>query len=207
MDTGIGEVSPEPDSGQSPSQSTRLCQACLSVLAQDDLEVERDYPHHSTLKAFVEASDMRCYVCSWLLSQVHEDDQSILRQLAEGIVPHHWPKIVEKGETTDTGAPDPRAELKDRLRKVIGTSGETVSWVSFMTMRIEAPADSEGGCKISAYLNPSYEGYFPLHGRIHDILLKNYWIVLSINSVWEDKLIITSYKGKSILTQTLTRWN
>lgn len=211
MDTVTGETSPESGSEQPSSQPTRLCQACLSVLARDNLEVERDYPHHSTLRAFVEASNTKCYVCSWLLSQVWEDYRNTLGQLAEGITPHYM--IVEEGETTDTGASDLRAELIYQLRKVNAfqkvneTSGESVSWVSFTTMRIEAPASYESCCKISAYLNPSYEGYFPLDREIYNRLLRDYWLRLAINSVWTNKLIITSYEGESILTLTITRWN
>lgn len=170
MDTVIPEISPESGRGQSSSQPTRLCQACLSVLARDDLEVGRDYPHHSTLKAFVEASDMTCYVCSWLLSQIWVKHRNILGQLAEGTTPHHM--IVEEGETTDTGASDPRAELIDRLRIGNEMSGESVSWGSFTTMRIEAPDIYESCYQISAYLNPSYEGYFPLERGAYDTLLK-----------------------------------
>lgn len=203
MDTVTGEILSESGSGQSPSQSTRLCQACLFVLAQDNLEVRKNYRHHSTLRAFVEASNMRCYVCSWLLSQVHEDDRSVLVQLAEGIIPHHM--IVEEGKTTDTDASDPRAELIDRLRYFNEEESEGVSWVSFTTMRIEAPTDCEGCYKISAYLNPSYEGCFSLDRGVHDTLLKNYWIARSVNRVWSEKLVITSYEGKSILTPIITR--
>lgn len=205
MDTVTNVISPKSGSRQSPTQSTRLCQACLSVLARDDLEVERNYPHHGTLRAFVEASDMRCYVCSWVLSPLPENGQSILRLLAKGTNPHHM--IVEEGKTTDPGASDPRAKLIDRLRKIIGARGESVSWVSFTTMRIEAPTDFEGYRKISAYLNPSYEGYFPLDWVFYDDFLKDYWIRLSINSLWTKKLIITSCEGESILTLTITRWN
>lgn len=203
MDTLTSEISPNSGSGPSPSQPTRLCQACLYVLERDNLEVQKNYPHHNTLRAFVEASNMRCYVCSWLLSQVWEDSRNILGQLAEGIIPHQM--IVEEGETTDTGASDPRAELINRLRNINGEGSESVSWVSFTTMRIEALAESEGCCKISAYLNPSYEGYFPLDGGLYDTLLKDYWIKLSVKSVWTNKLIITSYEGKAILTLTITR--
>lgn len=203
MDTATSEISPNSGSGQTPSQPTRLCQACLSVLTRDDLEVGKDYPHHSTLRALVEASNTRCYVCSWLLSQLWEYDQNVLRQLAEGRTPHHM--IVEEDGTTNTGASDQRTELIDHLRDAIGKRGESVSCISFTTMRIEDPFIYETCHKISAHLNPSYEGYFPLDREVYDTLLKNYWQRLSVTRIWEDHFIITSYEGKSILTPTITR--
>lgn len=202
MDKMAGGISPKSDSGQSASQP-RLCQACLSVLARDDCEARRSYPHHSTLRAFIEAaSNIRCYVCSWLLSHLDEDEQIVLRRLAEGITADDM--IVEEDENTDTGVSDPRAELLDCVRDVIGTWDESVSGVSFTAMRIGALDDSEGCRKISVYLSPSYEGYFPLDTGVYDNLLKKYWKSLAVDRVWDNKLIITSHEGKPILTLTTT---
>lgn len=200
MDTVTGEISPEPGSRQSPSHSTRLCPACLSVLARDDLEVDRNYPHHDTLRAFVEASDMRCYVCSWLVSKLCEHAQSILRRLAKGTNPHHL--IVEEGETTDTGASDRRVRATDHLRDVNELCAQTVPWVSFTTMRIE-PAFGGSCYKILALHNPSYKGYFLLDAEDYDFFRKDY--LGEFSSVWRERLIIISYEGISILTLTITR--
>lgn len=206
MDKVTGEISPKSGSGQSATKPSRLCQACLSVLGRDGCELNKSYPHHSTLRAFIEAaSNMRCYVCSWLLSQVHEDDQSILRRLAEGITPDHV--IVEEDESTDTGVSDSRAELLDDVRNAIGTWSNSISRVSFTVIRIGILVIPNRYRSISVYLSSSYEGYFPLNTGVSDSSSKKCWQKLALNGVWVNKLIITSQEGKSILTPATTRHN
>lgn len=193
MEHTTDKNSPTSGSGQSTSQPSRLCQACLSVLKRDGLELETYYPHHSTLRAFIEASKIRCYVCSWILSQVPENDQRILERLAQGKAPDYM--TVEEDENTDTGVSDPRAKLRDCLRDRFGAWDESVSWDSFTAMEIRPWVGSQDCRRISVYLNPSHEGYFPLDTRVHDTFLSNYWKALAFKCVWRDKLFVASHEG------------
>lgn len=113
--------------------------------------------------------------------------------------------IMEDDETTDTGVSDPKAELRDYLQDILGEWTESVSGETFTTMRIEAPDEFDNFCSISAYVNPSYEGCFPLNTGKYDTMLKDYWKKLSSNGDWECKFIITSDAGKSILKLTSAR--
>lgn len=70
-----------PGEMHSSSQLSRLCHACQSVLTRDDLQVDKNYPHHISPEAFVEANRMKCYICSHVftsLGSVLEDIQEIL---------------------------------------------------------------------------------------------------------------------------------
>lgn len=204
--TGVTN-SPKSDCGQSASQPSRLCQACLSVLERDGLELGTCYPHHSTMRGFVEASNTRCYVCSYLLSRLQrhwpQSLRVILEQLAEGEALDRI--FVEEDEDIISGVSYPRADLRSCLRDVIETWDESVSWVSFTVMRIEARVGSEDYRRVSVYLNPSHEGYFPLDTGVYDNLLWDYWRFLATRMPWTDRLLLTSHEGISILTLTTPR--
>lgn len=203
--TGVTN-SPKPGCGQSAGQSSRLCQACLSVLEQDGLNLGIFYPHHSTMRDFIKASNTRCYVCSDLLSRFQKlwpQLMVIFEQLAEGEALDRI--FVGKDADKIRSVSDSRAELRSCLRDVIETWDESVSFVSFTVMRIKARVGSEDYRRVSVYLNPSHEGYFPLDTGVYDNFLWDYWRFLATRELWHDRLLLTSHEGISILTLTTTR--
>lgn len=164
-------------SSQSSSQPPHLCQACLSVLERDNLELKKVYPHHPSVKAFIEACSMKCFICSNLLSKLDIDDQENLMLLAEGKVPdrkiankmiRHWEDLSEFREKYS----DP-VERDSRFRK---NYGEPSSWISFTMMDLTHWwPKSRGPHNIQIQLNPMYEAYHPPHLSAYRSSLKTLW--------------------------------
>lgn len=164
-------------SGQSPRQLSRLCQACLSVLTSENLELREVYSHHNDLKGFVVASRMRCYICSWLFAALSQDSQERLGLLAEGRLPGD---MVVRGANLIDGRDfsDERAKLSDFIQKNVTPSmrkkpSEDETGASFTVMEIEPRPWIPK--TISVLLNPSYEGYFPLLIPVYDGWLRELW--------------------------------
>lgn len=160
-------------SSQSFSQPPHLCQACLSVLERDNLELKKVYPHHLSVKAFIEACYTGCFICSNLLSKLDIDDQENLMLLAEEKVPdrkiankmiRHWVDVSEFREKYS----DP-VERDARFRK---NYGEPTSWISFTMMNL---TQWLGYFNIQIQLNPMYEAYHPSHLSACRSSLKTLW--------------------------------
>lgn len=183
MDTG--ENSCASGTSQASSQPPHLCQACLSVLKRDNLELKKVYPHHTSVKAFIEACYTRCLICSNLLSKLDIDDQENLMLLAEGKVPdrkiankmiRHWVDVSEFREKYS----DP-AERDARFRK---NYGEPTSWISFTMMNL---TQWLGYFNIQIQLNPMYEAYHPSHLSAYRSSLKTLWKTVSMDWMMESK--------------------
>lgn len=178
---GTDQNSSASGSCRSFSQPPHLCQACLSVLERDNLEIKEYFPHHTSLEAFVEACFTRCSFCSYLLSLLDNDDQNNLMLLAAGKVPgrNAINKQVKHGddvsEFTETHS-DPverDALFRDQF-------GQTTSWASFTMMQLTgwlpwAVGPHGNYWRVQVKLNPLYEGYIPPHLTAYRSPLKQLW--------------------------------
>lgn len=176
MDIVTGEPGRASDSGQSTSQSSRLCQACLSVFMRDELEVGFDYfPHHSSLDAFIEAAQARCYICSSVFLSLPSDKQESLRLLASGKEPNQT--SLEKkqlGTGINSFSPEKhmhsfRDDLEGRLLR------GRMRFVSFTGMGFFWPSRDDP-VDIRVRLNPLYETYFPPQMAATRDSLRKMWV-------------------------------
>lgn len=195
MDTVTGESGRATVSRQSTSQSSHLCQACLSVFERDDLESRPYcyYPHHSNLDNFIEAAQARCCVCSPMFSSLPIDKQESLRLLAAGIEPDGHPvqslqktrlETVFESFSPETDANSLRCFLESQV------SLAPKDFVSFTRMWFSSP--SPRALVIRIGLEPLYETFFPPEmGRYSDSLRKMWMNVADYLSFGEsDPLII-----------------
>lgn len=160
-------------SGQSRGQPSHLCQACLSVLTRDDLELNKLYPHHKDVKALVEASRMRCYICSWLLVNLPTDAQEGLDLLAEGKMPDDT--VVQEARPISRFTSDTRGGTLDYIQNYTrGKLGEGEFWVSFTNLKIVKLFRRSP--EVAFCLNPLYDGYIPSTTRVYDTWLSNIWL-------------------------------
>lgn len=160
------------DNGQLRSHPSHLCQACLSVLASD-VKSERVHPHHIDLKDFIEASEIKCYICSWLFTNLSTSSQDNLLLLARE-------NISAQAIASEAASRQPilRAELLNNIRNGAIESKwyEGVSWASLTSMKVEH--HSEKYLSISVLLNPFYEYYFPSTTRFSDSWLRDVWAIV-----------------------------
>lgn len=177
---------------RSSSQPSHLCQACLSVLARDNLELTKWYPHHSSLDSFIETSHTRCYVCSYLFSSLDIDDQQNLKLLATGKVPDQ--KAVNKKVIVGSDFSDFRETHPDPVKRDASfreSFGQTTSWVSFTMVKLTqweawGPLDANNPrdaayWQIQVRLNPMYEAYVPPHLKAHRSSLKELWTTVGFD--------------------------
>lgn len=191
-------------SSRSSSQPSHLCQACLSVLSRDSLELTKWYPHHRSLDSFTEASHTRCYVCSYLFSSLDVDDQENLELLAGGRVPDRKAidkKVIVGSDFSDLTETHPDPTKRDAYFR--GSFGQTTSWVSFTMMKLKqweawGPLDANNPrhaayWQIQVRLNPMYEAYIPTHLKTHRNSLKELWktVGFSLSSTAHAPLILT----------------
>lgn len=156
--------------GQPSHQPSHLCQACLSVLASD-VKIEKVYPHHIDLKDFIEASQVKCYICSWIFTHLPSSSQENLLLLARENISDQ--AIASKAASSPSSLL--RAELLDNIRNgaIERKWYEGVAWASLTSMKIENR--SEKYLSISVLLNPFYENYFPSTTRFSDSWLRDVW--------------------------------
>lgn len=176
MNESTDQTPPASERSQSPSpsSSSRLCQACLSVLNTAGLELEEYYPHHYSLKDFIEAAHSGCYICSWLFSALSINEQQNLEQMDQGILPEsltseHTPSITDNNSSP--------AELY--LRYGLDDSGlfwfdKSTSWISFTGMLLRIPIWTSA-VQIHFRLNPKFEQYIPPHARAYASPLVHMW--------------------------------
>lgn len=171
MDGVADEPSPASSTKQSTSQPSLLCQACQSVLTRDKLNFDEFHPHHSSLETFIEASGVRCYICSWLFSGLSVDTQDSLRLLVEGRLQDNM--NMEEAQITDGGISNSKTEFLDHIGGRMTKWDKSVSWVSFTGMQIVSTRGPY--LQVWVQLNPLYTGYFPLKTNIYDKSLKAMW--------------------------------
>lgn len=190
-------------SGQSASQSSRLCHACLSVLKRKSFHYSRCYPHHVSLQAFIEASRMKCDICSWMLSVLPESDQETLSVLSEGRISNNMIATDSDGSISES-----RSRLKDSLQM----RQDWLKWdsmVSFTGIQIRCLRGWEyhksAQATLHIYLNPSYQGYFLPSRRVYDGWLRGFWEDMDRRKgcAWRNGLLLITHKCVSIRASTL----
>lgn len=142
----------------------------MSVLASD-VKIEKLYPHHTDLKDFIEASQIKCYICSWLFTHLPASSQENLLLLARGNISDR----ASASKRAFNQSSLVRAELLDNIRNgaIERKWYEGVSWASFTSMKVEN--HSEHYLSVSVLLNPFYEDYFPSTTWFSDSWLRDLW--------------------------------
>lgn len=197
MEEPVNATPRVPEQTSPDSQASHLCQACLSVLTMDELEVGKTYPHHNCLKSFLDAHQMRCYICSPLLGAISEDELKTLRTiqlLVEG-------KISEP-INGDCGLPMTSFESSMySIREIIGFycqhSDFTSSSVSLTGLRVR-----ENDYRILqavVYLNPAYDEALQTGGKLYEASPSTWMDVLG-KTVQLVAPAIISAKGSSGLS-------
>lgn len=203
MDEATDETSRASSSSQSFGQTPHLCEACLSVLARDNLELTRYYPHHSNLEAFIEAYHTRCYVCSYLFSLLKDvGDQENLELLARGKPPDE--KIINKHRVVSVHLTDFRENHPDPVQRAARFRehyDQPTSFVSFTMMRLRrwdswGPLDPNNPrdaayWQIQALLNPMYEAYIPPPLTAYRSSLRDLWKNVSFDIDSKSPLVLT----------------
>lgn len=140
------------------SQASHLCQACLSALTMHDLEGGRTYPHHSSLRSFLDACQRRCYICSPFLLDIPEEYHRILQLLAEGKLPE--PTDESNSISTDEDFPSAIGyrRWKSSIRKD--------ELVSLSGLRIERRPGNI--MEIVLCLNPDYDEALPAGIKLYE---------------------------------------
>lgn len=215
----IDQTSRASGSSRSSSQPSHLCQACLSVLSRDSLELTKWYPHHRSLDSFTEASHTRCHVCSYLFSSLDVDDQENLELLAAGRVPDRKAidkKVIVGSDFSDLTETHPDPARRDAYFR--DSFGQTTSWASFTMMKLKqweawGPLDANNPrhaayWQIQVRLNPMYEAYIPPRLKAHRSSLKELWktVGFSLSSTAHAPLVLTQ-QGTWIGALTRRRGN
>lgn len=191
--------------GTGNSLPSRLCPACLSVVTRSNLEHEKLYPHHSSPKALIEAANMQCYICSWLISCLRVNEYegikqvAGLKQLAENEVPGGLVAAETNFEVLSEDELD--SEWNNRME-----CDESESWISFTDMGL-AWALEGNSRKVHAQLNPSYEHYIPPHLSAFSRPIKVLWMMIQssfyFGSIKLDSPVLVPQEGMPILALTL----
>lgn len=182
-----------PRGGQSAIVLRRLCPACLSVITRQDFERKRCYPHHRSLKRFLEASSMGCYICSWMFEALPISHQEVLMARAEDRISDNMVALDSDDSTSNH-----RADFRDSLQRE--QTVWSVKWgsrVSFTGMVIAQPINVGDEADVSILLHPSYKGYFPPNTTLYDGWLKNFWedMVKHTESTWDHGLAFISHES------------
>lgn len=198
MDEEVNANSRASGSGQSAGQSSRLCHACLSVLTRQDFQEHKCYPHHDSLKAFLEASRRKCYICSWMLSVLPESYQENLEALAEGMISDNMIATDIQNSVSDS--------IRASLPRTLGIGKLWLKWgsrVLFTGIQIRRLRPSDDEVMIAIYLNPSYKGYFPFSTRVYDNWLSDFWVKVESNRgfAWQNSLELITHTSITIPAQ------
>lgn len=141
---------------------------------------------------------MKCYICSWMLSVLPESDQETLRALSEERISNNMVAIENDVSTSDTST-----TLWQALQ--MKQSGHTWDWRDSITgMEMQCLPSSVGEVRILIYLNPSYQGYFPLSTTVYDSWLRDFWSAMDwrMSFAWTRGLVLIADEGTSIHTIT-----
>lgn len=174
------------------NQPSYLCQACVSALTMDELEVGRTYPHHGSLRSFLDAHQMGCYICSRLLHRISEHDHYSLQLLAEGKMPesaHGDPDCSpsDRRFLRSTRRTRNRIERGWRLRDYGG------SFVSLTGLRIDDLME------IEICLNPAYDGALSAGKKLYEAAPST-WNDVAVSFHYADAPVIITDKGPSGLS-------
>lgn len=147
---------PDQTSRALDSQASHLCQACLSALTMDDLEVGRIYPHHSSVRSLLDAHRRRCYLCSPRLRSMRDENLEILQLLAEG----KMPDPTDGSSSLPThGDLSSACNTRDEIRRLWIDGVRKDGFVSLTGLSIKSHDDYIMWIEIR--LNPDYDAALP----------------------------------------------
>lgn len=164
------------------NQPSHLCHACVSALTIDELEVDRIYPHHRSLRSFLDAHQMGCYICSRLLHRISEHDYYSLQLLAEGKMPepaHGDPDCSPSDRRSLRSTRDVMVRIERRWR----FRGHGGSFVSLTGLRIYDLM------KIEIRLNPAYDEALSAGKKLYE----------AAPSIWEDVCASFSHANAPVI--------
>lgn len=182
-------------------QASHLCQECLFVLNMAELDVEKTYPHHSSLKSLLDAYYIKCYLCSSLLKGLSAQEREALQQSAEEKMP---------GSTDGDYSPSKASHLPsthkimDKLRFVWGDDLCEESYGSLTGLRIQS---RENIMEIMIRLNLAYNEVLPAGNKLYKAA------PTTAKAIWGDRCksprfmanpVIINAQGPSELIQLAT---
>lgn len=152
-----------PEQTSVDSQPSHFCQACLSALTMDELEVGKTYPHHRSLRSFLDAHQMKCYICSHLLHFISEHEHKALQLLAEGKMPEPTYDDSDSSLSDHSSLPSTH-ETMDGLEHLwrFACGG---SYVSLTGLGIHSFGDT---MEIKIRLNPAYDEALPAGIKLYE---------------------------------------
>lgn len=177
------------------NQPSHLCQACVSALTMDELEVDRIYPHHRSLRSFLDAHQMGCYICSRLLHRISDHDHYSLQLLAEG-------KMPEPAHGDPDCSPSDRRFLRsthrtmNRIERGWRLRAHGGSFVSLTGLRIDDLME------IEIRLNPAYDGALSAGKKLYEAA-PSIWKDVADSFHYADAPVIITAKGPSGLSNQL----
>lgn len=167
------------------SQPSHLCHACVSVLTMDELEVDRIYPHHRSLRSFLDAHQMKCYICSHLLHLFSEHEHKALQLLAEGKMPEPTHGDSDCSSSDDCSLSSTQ-EFMDEMEYSWRLHARGGSYVSLTGILIHIDEDM---MEISIRLNPAYDEAFPAGIKLYE----------ATPSIWKDVLDSIFYSNPPLI--------
>lgn len=99
-----------------------LCQACLSVLTMDGLEIGKPYSHHDSLKSLLAAYQMGCNICYLAFHEDMGPPAEVFMVLAEGsveefiVLAKHMVKPTDEDQLTGDAAFSSREMIENLIR-------------------------------------------------------------------------------------------
>lgn len=166
---------------------------------RDDLKVGEAYLHHSSLDDFIEAKHTNCYICSLLflsLDSIPEEIQEILMLAADVKTPDDVVKDETRCINDDTS--DLRADLAQAIPGSDRKPRAKPQGVSCTCLQFHRSSGSH--LEVLGFLNPSYEGFFPLNTTRYNYSLNELWKNLRLALSKANELIIVPDQGISKLT-------
>lgn len=158
----------------------------------DELEVGRTYPHHGSLRSFLDARQMGCYICSRVLHRISEHDHYSLQLLAEGKMPepaHGDPNCNESDRRFLRSLRRTKNGIERRWR--FRAHGE--SFVSLTGLRTYVHDHLMG---IEICLNPAYDEALSAGKKWYEAA-PSMWKDVADSFLYADAPVIINAKGPS----------
>lgn len=182
----------EPEQTAVDSQPSHLCHACVSALTMDKLEVDRTYPHHRSLRSFLDAHQMKCYICSHLLHLISEHQHKALQLLAEGKMPEPTHEDSDCSSSDDSSLPSMQKTM-DEMEYSWRYHARGGSYVSLTGLRVHIDEDT---MKIAILLNPAYDEALPAGIKLYEAT-PSIWNDVSDSLFYANSPLIITAKGPS----------
>lgn len=192
MEEPVSATPRVPEKTSRDSKPSQLCQACVSALTMDKLEVGRTYPHHKNLRSFLDAHQMKCYICSHLLDLNFEDVHKALQLLAEGKIPEPT-NAGSDSSLSDASSLFPTYNFMDEMEQLWEDNNREGSFVSLTGLRVRI---DENLTEIVICLNPAYDEALPGGIKFYEAA-PSIWKDVSYSVPYVDAPVIITAEGPS----------